>query len=426
MNKIKGDMMKRRELFFILVLIFLGSSCSLAGEYYERFVLEAGKTEVLPMPLSLDIEGINLHRGTKEVALYRLNEDEKIPIACQIEEGKRDRLWFIPDRIIRAKEAVSFEIVFEDRKKQDVLISAFTDAEAITLSYNDKNILRYYSAMHKVPEGVDALFSRSGFIHPVWSPAGKVLTKIQPADHYHHYGIWNPWTRTKVEGEEVDFWNLGEGQGTVRFAEVLSTVSGPVYGGFKVRQEHVVLKENKTAINEVWDVRAFVCRIDNKAVWVIDFTTILRNALDSPIELTNYRYGGGIGFRATEKWMRENCSVLTSEGKSRKDADGTRARWCDVNGATGAGEYSGIVFFSHFANRDHPEPMRVWPLDAAEGKGYMFFEFCPIRLKSWNLYPDKRYELRYRMIVYDGKMNPGTAETIWQNYACRPAITLKK
>jgi hypothetical protein len=421
--------MKTRQLLFILLLICFGSSYSLAQEEHYQFVLKAGNTKILPMPLSLDIEGINEYKGSKEIALYRLNEDEKIPIACQVEEGDAGRLWFIPDRIIRPNETVSFEIAFEETKRREVPITAVTDAEAITLSYNDKNILRYYRAMHKVPEGVDPLFRRSGFIHPVWSPAGKVLTQIQPADHYHHYGIWNPWTRTKVEGQEVDFWNLGEGQGTVRFAGVLSTVSGPVYGGFKVRQEHVVLKpkgKEKTAINEVWDVRAFVCQIENKAVWMIDFTTTLRNALDSAIELTNYRYGGGIGFRATEKWTRENCSVLTSEGKSRKDADGTRARWCNVNGATGGGEYSGIVFLSHFANREHPEPMRVWPLDAAEGKGYMFFEFCPIRLKSWNLYPEKRYELRYRMIVYDGKMNSETAETLWQNYARRPAITLKK
>jgi len=404
----------------------LCSSYSTGEQEHKHFSVKAGITEVLPMPLSLDMEGINLRRDSKEPALYRLNDDEKIPIACQIEEGKRDRLWFIPDRIIRPQETVNFEIAFEKPNKEEAPITAVTSSEAIILKYKDKNILRYYSAMHPVPEGVDALFVRSGFIHPVWSPAGKVLTKIQPADHYHHYGIWNPWTRTKVEGEEVDFWNLGEGQGTVRFAGVISTVSGPVFGGFKVKHEHVVLKENKTAINEVWDVRSFACRIENKDVWVIDFTTILRNALDSPIELTNYRYGGGIGFRATEKWTRENCSVLTSEGKSRKDADGTRARWCDVNGATGAGEYSGIVFLSHFANREHPEPMRVWPLDAAEGKGYMFFEFCPIRIKSWNLQPEKRYELRYRMIVYDGKMNSETAETLWQNYVRRPAITLKK
>lgn len=418
-----------KQCIFILLLVCLACSSSLAQQHRYQFVLESGSTQILAMPLSLDIEGINFPKESKAIVLYRLDKDKKIPLPCQLERSRTARLWFIPDRIIKPNETVILEIGFKDTKKQKPLTRASTDAEAITLSHKAKKILRYYHALHPVPEGVDPLFRRSGFIHPLWSPAGKLLTRIQPPDHYHHYGIWNPWTKTNVEGREVDFWNLGKGQGTVRFAGVLSTISGPVYAAFKVRQEHVVLNvkgRDKTVVNEVWDVRGFVSNIENKPVWGIDFTTILHNALDSPIELVNYRYGGGIGFRATDNWTRDNCSVLTSEGKNRKTADGTRARWCDVNGATGSDEYSGIVFLSHPANREHPEPMRIWPLDAAEGKGYMFFEFCPIRFKSWNLQPQTEYVLRYRMIVYDGKMNAETAEALWSNYTRPPIITLKK
>jgi len=276
---------------------------------------------------------------------------------------------------------------------------------------------------------VDPLYRRSGFIHPLWSPAGKVLTRIQPTDHYHHYGIWNPWTVTHVEGKEVDFWNLAKGQGTVRFAGVLSTVSGPVYGGFKVRQEHVVLggqAKERTAINEVWDVRAFPIQVDGRLMWVIDFTTLLKSALDTAIELPSYRYGGGIGFRATDDWTRENCSVLTSEGKTREQADGTRARWCDVRGGTGPDGTSGILFLSHPANREHPEPMRVWPSDIDKEKGRVFFEFCPIRLTGWSLEPGKENVLRYRMIVYDGTLDPKIMETLWKNYAHPPVVTVKQ
>ena len=71
------------------------------------------------------------------------------------------------------------------------------------------------------PEGIDPLYKRSAYIHPLWSPGGEVLTRIQPPDHYHHYGIWNPWTHTHFDTMKVDFWNLAEGQGTVRFAEYL-------------------------------------------------------------------------------------------------------------------------------------------------------------------------------------------------------------
>jgi len=303
------------------------------------------------------------------------------------------------------------------------------DDQTITLSFDGANILSYYHALHPVPDGVDPAYRRSGFIHPLYSPAGHVLTRIQPPDHYHHYGIWNPWTKTHIEGKEVDFWNLGKKQGTVRFAELLSTEAGAGIGGFKVRQEHVqFLPEGKerVAINEVWDVKAKVGDVENKRVWIVDCASTLKNCLSTPIVLDQYRYGGGLGFRATEQWTKDNSTVLTSEGKTRKDADGTRARWCDVNGQTGnKDETSGILFLSHTANREHPEPMRVWPDNSVYGKGEMFFEFCPIRHNSWTLEPNKEYVLRYRMIVYDGKLKPETMETLWKNYTHPPVVMRK-
>src|SRR5690606_37263674 len=99
----------------------------------------------------------------------------------------------------------------------------------------------YRYTTQPVPEGVDEIYSRSGFIHPLWTPEGEVLTRIQPPDHYHHYGIWNPWTSTMFEGREIDFWNLNKGQGTVRARQVITRTSGPVFGGFKALLDHVDL-----------------------------------------------------------------------------------------------------------------------------------------------------------------------------------------
>jgi uncharacterized protein YceK len=296
--------------------------------------------------------------------------------------------------------------------------SARMDDDYIQLSWQDKPILSYRHSVMDVPEGVNPLFKRSGFIHPLYSPAGKVLTRVQPKDHYHHYGIWNPWTKTTIEGREIDFWNLAKGDGTVRFAEVLAYTADPDSASFKVRQEHVMFKPTeKVAIDETWDIRASACRVEGKPAWTVDFVSTLRNVLETPIVLDAYRYGGGLGFRAVDDWTKDNCVVLTSEGKTRADADGTRARWCDVRGPVGDNDVpSGILFLSHPGNQEHPEPMRVWPLDANGGRGDMFFEFCPIRLNAWTLEPQKQYVLRYRMIVYDGTLKPQTAEVLWNDF----------
>ena len=65
-------------------------------------------------------------------------------------------------------------------------------------------VLTYVHSETLPPEGVDPIFKRSSYIRSTDLPGGQVLTRIQPEDHYHHYGIWNPWTRTMG----VDFGTL--------------------------------------------------------------------------------------------------------------------------------------------------------------------------------------------------------------------------
>jgi hypothetical protein len=414
---------KRWQIWFFVLML---CSTVIAGDGTHKYVLSPDGSLTAPVPLYIDLEGADFNTDAQQMVLYRIDSGKRILVPSQLENGHTALLWFMSDTALRKNEEITFEVVLENTKPPQPSLTAEKNIEAITLKHDGQNILSYYLALHDVPQGVKPIYRRSGFIHPLWSPAGNVLTNIQPPDHYHHYGIWNPWTKTQVEGKEVDFWNLDKGEGTVRFAGILSTVSGPVYAGYKVRQEHVVLKPaEKVAMNEMSDVRAYASKIDGKPVWIIDYTSTLNNSLDTPIELTDYRYGGGIGFRATEQWTKDNCALLTSEGKTRKDADGTSARWCDINGTFGdANKSGGIVFLSHNANRKHPEPMRVWTADI-NPKGEMFFEFCPIRHEKWILEPQKEYVLRYRLIVYDGKMDSKVMDSLWQSYTHPPVITQK-
>jgi len=295
---------------------------------------------------------------------------------------------------------------------------------ALSLFSGAKPILSYQIETVNPPKGVSSLYRRSAFLHPVYSPGGEVLTRIQAPDHYHHYGIWNPWTLTFIGKREVDFWNLMKGEGTVRFAGLVSQVEGPVYSGFKSLQEHIDFKAvgaDAIAMNELFEVR--VWNIANQR-YLLDYMSTLNTPLDSGILLAAYRYGGGIGYRATDKWNKDNSSVMTSEGKDRKNADGSNARWCIIEGASSTQEgRSGILFMSYPANRMHPEPMRVWPEDM-NGRGDVYFEFCPIRNKDWRLDKGNDYTLKYRLIIFDGKITPEEAENYWQAFANPPKITV--
>ena len=407
----------RTLLILILAIVF---------QYVEA--QDLGRFTVTPhkgagiAPAAVSLDGLNYNTDKGRVALFEAGAGQLKEVPSQVEPGATAKLWFLFDNSGPEKSYVIRRV--ESPEIQSPGVSLQQTEQGITLLLKDKPVLNYNHVEVYPPEGVDYKYRRAAFIHPLWSPAGEVLTSIQPPDHYHHYGIWNPWTKTTIDGREVDFWNLAKGQGTVKFGGYLSAVRGAVFSAFKVLQEHIFFVERgreKIAMNEVWDVR--VWDPGTPGVFLVDLTSTLNTPLPSGITLDAYRYGGGVGYRATGRWHKDNCTVLTSEGKDRAGADGTSARWCIVEGESDATQgRSGILFLSHPANRMHPEPMRVWPLNGNSGRGDLFFEFCPIRHQDWVLKPGTDYTLRYRMVVFDGKMTREEAEKYWQSFAVAPLI----
>lgn len=413
-----------KNLFVILSLLF---SFQLYAQELVRFNVKI-EDERIDAPVSVSLDGINYNTDKGNLVLYEVTSTGEKAIPSQIETGHSARLWFILNGI-SAKNSERKFVLKREEKAATVQsnVSLKKDHKDLSLLMNEKPILSYRFATMFPPDSINPLFKRSGFVHPLWSPGGEVLTRIQAPDHYHHYGIWGPWTKTTIDGRAVDFWNLMAGEGTVKFAGFLSEAEGAIFSGFKALQQHIdfgAKGEDQVAMNEILDVRAWNV---GEGFWMVDYTTSINSPLQNGILLDAYRYGGGIGFRATEKWKKDNCTVLTSDNKTRIDADGSFAKWCIVEGESATKEgRSGILFMSHPSNRMHPEPMRVWPLDANAGRGDMYFEFVPIRHEEWRLEPKQNYTLKYRMIIFDGKIDAKTAEMYWNSFAALPRIEMEK
>lgn len=418
----------KKSLFLITIIFFTAFTAFSQRTQLLHFYVEAGDFERINTPVSVDIEGAS-KSDTLGYHLYEKVKGRMIEKHTQIETGYIPRLWWILDGKTNAGAKREFFLFRDVPGTTTGAITTELTKDNIILKKGASEILNYRKSIMYPPARVDSAFKRSGFIHPMYSPSGNILTRVSPRDHYHHFGIWNPWTKVRIGNHETDFWNLGSKQGTVQFAGINSVINGPVYGGFSVKQDHIdfrVVKSGELAINEIWDVRAWNTEpVEGVNAYLVDFTTFLSVAGNEPIVFVAYRYAGGIGFRATGEWNRNNSTVLTSEGLTRKDADGSRARWADINGAFEGKGNSGITFFSHPANRDFPEPMRVWP-ENQNGVGDVYFEFCPTRHNDWQLDPGKQYRLKYRMLVYDGKIDKEVAERLWNDFAYPPTIALLK
>jgi len=173
-------------------------------------------------------------------------------------------------------------------------------------------------------------------------------------------------------------------------------------------------------MNEIHSIRVYSPQ-ENQDFFVVDFKFRMNSANESPVKLLEYRYAG-FGWRTTEQWNNKNSMVLTSEDKTRKDADGSKARWCIVQGEID-NDYAGAVMMSFPTNYNFPEPLRIWPEDQYN-RGDMFANFCPTKDMDWLIKPHQDYLLKYRLLVFNGRIDKEKAESAWQYFAYPPNIII--
>jgi hypothetical protein len=285
----------------------------------------------------------------------------------------------------------------------------------VTFHIKENGVFSYYLKEPPPPDGVDSIYTRAGYIHPVRTPAGVMVTQDFAEVHPHHHGIWSAWTNVEFEGRKPDFWNVGKGTGSVVFDSLDEIWGGLVQAGFRSRLRYVdhTSLNPVTVLNEHWTVRLY--NIEGE-YHIFDIEVTQTANTSNPVILPEYEYGG-IGFRGHEDWEGENNAFfLTSEGRARDDGHGTRGRWCHIGGYTG-GQLAGIAILDHPGNFRHPQPMHIHPRRT-------FFNYAAVKLGSMSIEPGNPYRMRYRYITYDGEPDPSELERLWLDYAYPPAVSI--
>ena len=281
---------------------------------------------------------------------------------------------------------------------------------ALEYKLGEKLLFTYnYTIVHP-PAGIDQVYKRSGFIHPLNSLNGETVTNCSPSDHYHHYGLWYAWTKTTYRGEEIDFWNVGKKQGTVRFREF----TGISDSGFSAVLDHVVYPDSLAEQVVMTDNLEISPVKFSTSGYYLDYITTIQCATNNPITLECYRYGGLV-IRTREDWTPTCTEFVTSEGFTRENADNSDARWAYFQGKTEQGNAC-VLILSHPSNLNHPEPLRIWDEKANSGIGDMMWNFSPTKKQSYTLNPSDRLKLHYRIFVLGTLIKPDEAEDMWQSF----------
>jgi hypothetical protein len=275
------------------------------------------------------------------------------------------------------------------------------EAAKLSLKSGDRVVMTYNAGHVPSPIPDQDYYGRSGFIHPVFTPEGRVVTEAFPADHPHQHGLMFAWTTATYDGRKINFWDQKRREGIIRHARTIHADDHRIVVGL----EHVSITNTPaaTALTETWEIT----RVANKAMNVFDLVSTQNCATDKPVTMRKYHYGA-MAVRGAANWMKEGASMKTDEGKDRKAGNHSRPRWVVLSGNVD-GAPCGIVAMSHPDNFRSPQPVRLHPTKP-------YFCFAPMVTGEFKIKPGTPYMSRYRLIAFDGKPDRSKFEALWRQF----------
>lgn len=374
--------------------------------------VEAGRHDRVATPVSVAIG--------PERANWVLTDPTGAIVPHQVSD--KGRLLFRTGTLARGSDAV---LTYGPPEEADGSATEATivhyDTEAIRFSFAGSDLVSYRVVPPDLTDtGIDPLYRRAGFLHPLKTLQGRTVTDAYPPDHLHQDGIWTAWSRTRHEGRRVDFWNLHRGTGRVDVLALDHAWDGIVGGGFSARHQFTDLTgaSPEAVLIETWNTHVWTPDRRNQGAWFLDLTHEQVIDGEGRLDLLEHIYGG-LAVRGHRDWLGEdNAWFLTADGISdRVLANETRTRWCAITGQVD-GVSAGFAVLDHPDNPRSPQVVRIHP-------DMPYFCYGPVPLGPMVITPDQPYRASYRIVVFDGDPDPELLDRLWNDFADGPAVSLE-
>ena len=286
-----------------------------------------------------------------------------------------------------------------------------TDDSIIIFTEEGKPILEYLKKPSKEAEKHPPHFTRSGYIHPLYSPSGKILTGDYAADHPHQHGIFFAWTKSSFRGKPTEFWNQRKELGDIRYLRSKWNLEESGALILECEQSFTSGKESdEPIIIENWRIEI---PAKQKDYYLIDLISTQTCATNDPLVIQKYHYGG-MAIRGNGQWGKKGKdgtplgNMITSEGNNRENGNHSRPRWVSMHGPVD-GRQCGVVVMNHPDNFRFPQWVRLHPK-------MPYFVFAPMVEEPFIIEPGKPYVSKFRYLTYDGTPDHEVIEGSWKEW----------
>lgn len=325
-------------------------------------------------------------------------------------------LFFILDEALPSGKKRKYQLKGRNKKGRQRVKARLT-SDALELRIANKPILRYW-LNEQLPIGVPDHYKRSGFVHPLYSPKGAILTDDFPEGHTHQHGLFFAWVNTTFRDTKIDFWNQHDKTGTVKHIKLDGRVEGQIMAGFTATLSHQSLQFGEI-LQEKLDLKAY----SNGPYFIVDITSVHKNTSADTLYINKYHYGG-LGIRGNRAWnkvdtqhYKANLKFLTNAGHDRVAANHTKPDWIKMYGPTAEGN-PGLLALAHPSNIHAPQSVRVHP-------EMPYFCFAPMVDAAFSIAPNQEVQSSYRIILYDHPEGDIEEKAFWRDYNAPPNVKIQ-
>ncbi|MGI8938137.1 MAG: PmoA family protein [Iamia sp.] len=254
---------------------------------------------------------------------------------------------------------------------------------------------------------------RRPFLHPVTSPAGRLLTRDAPDDHPWHHALW--FAIKFVDGD--NFWEEMEPYGVIRH-QGPPTVEHVPGGVVAVRGELHWIRPDRETVALV-EQRSLSHVPLGPDAYAIDLDTTLVPGAACRLDRTPFTTWGGYGgltLRGPADWS--DTRLMLDDGSTHDRVHGVPSAWSDLTGTPPGGGPSdavGVALLDHPGNRRHPVP--VYGSTRAETYGdegwSNFLNAAFLWDEGMDLAAGEELRIRHRVIVHDGEWERDRLAVAW-------------
>jgi lysophospholipase L1-like esterase len=346
--------------------------------------------------------------GSRAVAQLIVQElMVEVPELARLIDQQRLREMITPKRYAKELKLGNLELIESN--------------EGISIKQGDRLVLNYNKVSPKAPSGIDRIFERSGFLHPVASPSGQVVTAAFPYDHAHQHGIFSAWVQTQWQNREIDFWNLAGKTGRVLHQRTIDTFAEHGRLGFVVDLSHRAMNPPEIdLLRERWTVTAIPT--DGKH-HCFEIASLQMATTSKPLLIKKYHYGG-FAVRGPVEWLSlkdselkkkatvQNATeespgnIVNEHGSDRIRGNHEPTRWVSLTGKID-GKTTTISVLGHRDNYRSPQNARLHPTKP-------YFVFSPCVEDEFTIEESKPLHSRYRYLITDAPPDNNWLKQQWE------------